>query len=133
MQHGLEVRSPFLSVDLIQFANRLPDRLKISTGELKVLLRGVMKDLKFPAHIYRQKKQGFTFPLARWLKTSLWDTMEQALSPESRLCTDLVDYTQVQRLKQQHLYGRRNNYRILFNLIVFQKWLERYPHVLVRR
>lgn len=128
MQNSLEVRSPFLSAPLIKFANALPDEIKVSRGELKLLLRNVAKEDGFPELIYKQKKQGFTFPLARWLKVALRQKMDNLLSKE-RYDTGLIDYTYVDFLKKEHLSDRRNNYRVLFNLMVFNKWIEKYPHV----
>ncbi|MGN7610909.1 asparagine synthase (glutamine-hydrolyzing) [Magnetococcales bacterium HHB-1] len=125
MQFALETRSPFLSPKLIEFANRLPDHLKLRGNTLKYLLRQSCRRRGLPESIYHQKKQGFTFPLARWLKTHLRETMIQALAPE-QWPEGLVDRDYIQHLKQQHLSGTRNNYRILYNLIVFQKWYQRY-------
>ena len=70
MQSSLEVRSPFLSLPLVEFANRLPDRFKMKNGNLKVLLRRVAAKQGLSAEIVKQRKQGFTFPVARWLKTT---------------------------------------------------------------
>ena len=66
MRMSLEVRSPFLSPDLIRFANRLPARLKMQGNVLKWLLRQAAERRGFPEVIVSQRKQGFTFPLARW-------------------------------------------------------------------
>jgi asparagine synthase (glutamine-hydrolysing) len=71
MQSSLEVRSPFLVVALVEFANRLPDRFKMKNGNLKILLRRAAAKRGLSAEIVEQRKQGFTFPVARWLKTTL--------------------------------------------------------------
>ena len=130
MQNSLEVRSPFLSVPLIEFANKLPDHLKTSKGELKKILKYAARQRGFQKTIYNQKKQGFTFPLARWLKTALKSKMEESLSP-GRWDNGLINPFFLKYLKEQHLSGKRNNYRILFNLMVFRKWLDKYPSVTI--
>ena len=126
MQFGLEVRSPFLSLPLIEFANRLPDHLRMRNGQLKWLLKQVVARRGFPAVIRNQKKQGFTFPIARWLKTTLRPQMDRLLAPND-LDTRLVDPSRVDWYRAQHLEGRRNNYRMLFNLMAFQRWRQKYP------
>ena len=130
MQNSLEVRSPFLSVPLIEFANQLPDNFKMEKGELKRILRYVMRQRGFSEIICKQKKHGFTFPVARWLKTALKHKMDKMLSRD-RWRNGLIDISYMEYLKKQHLEGKRNNYRILFNLMVFCQWLEKYPQVLL--
>ena len=128
MQSSLEARSPFLSPSLIEFANKLPDSLKFTQGELKVILRRVLQQKSFPKSIYAQDKQGFTFPLARWLKNALKEKMNTLLSA-LKWHDGLVDRSCLRSLMSEHLLGKRNNYRILFNLMVFRAWLDKYPQV----
>jgi asparagine synthase (glutamine-hydrolysing) len=124
MQHGLEARAPFLSVPLIEFVNRLPDRLKIQGSQLKVLPKQMLQRRRFPLPIVAQKKQGFTFPIARWLKTSLKAELDAVGREPEGWSGGLADRRFVRRLIEEHVSGRRNNYRILFNLIVFRRWRE---------
>ena len=131
MQFGLEVRSPFLSPDLVAFANRLPDRFKLRGGKPKWLLKKVAEDRGLPKVIVDQKKQGFTFPLARWLKSSLKPTMTDLLGPDEWEADGLVDGAVTGRLMDDHLSGRRNHYRILYNLMCFRAWRRKFPEVAV--
>lgn len=128
MQNSLEVRSPFMSCNIIDFANRLPDNFKVYKGEMKKILRYTLKRDGIPSSIYRQKKHGFTFPVARWLKTSIKPIMENLLS-ENMWDSSFIDISYMNFLMNQHLSNRRNNYRILYNLMVFRKWLDKFPFV----
>lgn len=130
MQSSLEVRSPFLSLPLVELANRLPDRYKAQGGALKILLRTVAARRGFPAEIVTQGKQGFTFPLARWLKSSL-RPRAQALLETDDWSEGLVDRSAVRTALDDHLAGRRNNYRLLYALMVFRAWRQRYPQLQV--
>jgi asparagine synthase (glutamine-hydrolysing) len=125
MQSSLEVRSPFLSVPLIEFANRLPDNLKLRGGALKWLLKRVGERAGLPPEIIAQRKQGFTFPISRWLKTSLRPNVD-ALVDDRQWTEDLIDPPTVRALYEQHLSGQRNNYRILFNLAAWRRWRYKY-------
>jgi len=131
MQMGMEVRSPFLSVPLIEFANRLPDRLKIRGGTLKYLLKQAAARRGLPDAILRQKKQGFTFPVARWLKTLLHDRLMGLLANDG-WHDGLVDPSEIRHMIDQHLGGRANHYRVLYSLIVFAAWRRRYPALEIR-
>ena len=128
MQASLEVRSPFLSPDIISFANRLPAGLKRHGGTLKVLLRRVLERQGFPQELVQQKKQGFTFPVARVLKTDLNTLMTELLDREE-LYDGLISRDKTQSLVSQHMAGTRNNYRILFNLMALAAWRRKYPQV----
>jgi asparagine synthase (glutamine-hydrolysing) len=126
MLHGLEVRSPFLSVPMIEFANRLPDALKVHRGGLKRVLREILARRQFPAEILNQGKHGFTFPLARWLKEDMRGLVDD-LADVGALSGGEVDGDAFRRMTEQHLSGRRNLYRIIYNMIVFRAWRMRYP------
>jgi asparagine synthase (glutamine-hydrolysing) len=126
MRHGLEVRTPFLSPALIDFANRIPDGFKAGNGRLKRLLRDSLRRRGYSSDIWGQKKQGFTFPLARWLKTSLRPRLDALITDDDAFGGE-VDAAALAGLVEDHLSGRRNNYRILYNLIVFSAWRRLHP------
>src|SRR5690606_763314 len=65
MAHGLELRSPFLDHNLVEFLAMCPGQLKIRDQELKYVLRRLAKRYLPPAIINRPK-QGFMFPVAYW-------------------------------------------------------------------
>ena len=67
MMHSLEVRSPFLDNDLVEFARRLPSHYKIRDGRRKYLLKEALKPL-LPADIIDRPKKGFGIPLAEWMR-----------------------------------------------------------------
>ena len=128
MQESLEVRSPFLSPDIVSFANRLPSKLKRDGGTRKLLLRLLLEKQGFPRNLVKQKKHGFTFPVARALKTELNPLMNELLRRDE-LFDGLISGDQTQSLVDQHMQGTCNNYRILFNLMAFSAWRCKYPQV----
>jgi asparagine synthase (glutamine-hydrolysing) len=68
MAHSLELRSPFLDVDLLEFALRLPLKLLFKRGTTKPFLRQAFRK-ELPRSIRRQGKMGFGAPVAGWLRT----------------------------------------------------------------
>lgn len=66
MMHGLEVRSPFLDIDLLEFVFNLPYEYKISNGEQKHLLKDILSEY-MPDTFARRRKQGFGAPINKWL------------------------------------------------------------------
>ncbi|MBF0311170.1 MAG: asparagine synthase (glutamine-hydrolyzing) [Magnetococcales bacterium] len=67
MRVGLEVRSPFLDRDVVDFARRLPARFKLRRGERKYLLRRAVAPW-LPKTVLDQPKKGFGMPLALWMR-----------------------------------------------------------------
>jgi asparagine synthase (glutamine-hydrolysing) len=70
MMVSLEVRSPFLDQDLVDFARRIPHEYKYRHGQTKYLLRSALRDV-LPAEVLARKKKGFGIPLTQWLRN--WD------------------------------------------------------------
>jgi asparagine synthase (glutamine-hydrolysing) len=67
MMNSLEVRSPFLDIEVVDFARRLPSHLKLRRGTSKWLLRTMARDL-LPEETLARRKQGFAVPVGRWFK-----------------------------------------------------------------
>jgi len=67
MMNSLEVRSPFLDLDLVDFVRRLPTRFKLRHGRTKFLFKEAMRSL-LPSWIVDRPKHGFAVPMAEWLR-----------------------------------------------------------------
>ena len=67
MMHGLEVRSPYLDVELVDLVRRIPARCKLRRGETKWLLKRALEPW-LPADVLRRPKKGFGVPVGRWLQ-----------------------------------------------------------------
>lgn len=75
MMVSLEVRSPFLDQDLVEFARRIPHEYKYRHGQTKYLLKAALRGV-VPHDVLSRKKKGFGIPLTRWLRT--WDEKDFA-------------------------------------------------------
>ncbi|MDX1926606.1 MAG: asparagine synthase (glutamine-hydrolyzing) [Pirellulaceae bacterium] len=126
MAHGLECRQPFLDYRLVEFAASLPASFKFRFGGGKRLLRRTFGRL-LPRQIWTRKKMGFGVPLGDWLKNDLRDLMhERLLSNESR-CHQFLRPEAIQVLVDQHMTGRVNHCYRLWNLLILESWLRRWP------
>src|SRR5215211_1522361 len=84
MAHALEARSPLLDHELMQFAASIPAELKLPHMRKKGLLRDALRPW-LPEDILTRPKQGFSVPLADWLRTDLRDFATAILlDPRSR-------------------------------------------------
>lgn len=68
MMHSLEARSPFLDIEVADFARRLPGRFKLRDGTTKYLLKKALEPL-LPHDIIYRKKKGFGTPVGAWFRT----------------------------------------------------------------
>lgn len=66
MLHSLEVRAPFLDIEVVDFLRRLPTRMKLRAGKTKWILRQAARKL-LPPEIIARRKQGFALPVGGWL------------------------------------------------------------------
>ncbi len=66
MMHSVEARAPFLDLDVVDLARRIPSRLKLRHGQTKFVLKAALKGL-LPDWVLERRKQGFGVPVGRWL------------------------------------------------------------------
>jgi asparagine synthase (glutamine-hydrolysing) len=121
MAHSLEGRSPFLDHELMEWAARLPEHLKISRNRGKVLLRKAFaRDL--PPSIQGRGKQGFGIPVSAWLRDSMagW-SRDLLLDPRGSTAAWFVPET-LSRLLDEHQAGRADHGKRLWALIVLALW-----------
>lgn len=125
MKNSLEVRVPFLDHRLVEMAFQMPSALKLKNGENKYILKEAFKDL-LPPSIYRRPKAGFEVPISRWLKKELKFLLDQHLADNKIKSQGIFDPGVVTELVGQHLHGKTDTSWMLWNLIVFQSWHEKY-------
>ena len=84
MACSLEVRSPFLDQELVQFAMTIPSRYKLAGGKHKVILKDTFQDL-LPPQILSRKKQGFEVPFGEWFQQPSWKELLSEMLSRDRL------------------------------------------------
>ena len=123
MAVGLEVRSPLLDHRVVEFTLGLPLRFKVRNGERKWLLRRVL-DRYVPRELTDRPKQGFAVPLERWLRGPLRDWAEALLDARRLERKCYLNAGAVRCAWHEHMQGWRDRRSPLWNLLVFQAWLE---------
>ncbi len=123
MAHSLEVRAPFLDVDVVEFAAKIPFSLKLKKGQGKSILKKSLEGILPEEIIYRPKK-GFGIPLAQWLREDLKSKMLATLSVERIKKDGIFNGAFIQKLINDHLSGRKNNRKQLFALLMFHWWMD---------
>ncbi len=125
MAHSLEARVPFLDTEVAELALALETRQKVRGFSKKRLLRQAVEPL-LPREILRGRKQGFSIPVAAWLRGDLEHFARDVLSAETIERQGCLRPGAVTRVLDEHVSGREDLSRQIWGLLSFTLWFDRY-------
>lgn len=124
---GLETRVPFLDSRIFEFAWKLPQKYKLKNKKTKWILRQVLYRY-IPRKLIDRPKMGFGVPIDSWLRGPLKEWAENLID-EDRLRREGFFSPELIRKKwAEHLSGASNWQYQLWNVLMFQIWLENESH-----
>jgi asparagine synthase (glutamine-hydrolysing) len=144
MAHSLENRVPFMDNDLVDFAQRVPMRLKLRdladvvklnenepgpktqiyfqrTRDGKLILRQAMGRYVSES-VTDQEKQGFSGPDSSWFRGDSLDYVRRRLLNRDSAMYEFLDADGVRAMVEEHLAGRQNRRLLLWSLLSFEQW-----------
>ena len=145
MSHGLETRVPFLDNDLVDFAMKLPVRMKLRnfgavpridendpgaktaryfqrTTDGKHLLRSAMAR-HIPREVIDREKQGFSAPDASWFRGESIDYVRDRLMTPSCRLASILDGDVIRELLEDHMSGQHNRRLVIWSFLHLEEWL----------
>ena len=125
MANSLEVRVPLLNHGLAEYLAEVPQELKLRGLTTKFLLKKAMKGL-LPKEILNRKKKGFNVPVAYWINAGLKELVRDQFEESKIKREGFFNPTYVQQLLTEHAEGTRDHRKLIWTLLVFELWYEKY-------
>lgn len=125
MAASLEVRSPFLDYEFVEFAAKLPPSFKLNKFRSKSILKKAAGK-RLPRGIINRKKKGFGIPAAKWingeLKPFVLDVLERSKIERQKI----FNYACVEKILNEHFRKQKDNRKLIWTLLIFQMWFDKY-------
>ncbi|RDC60073.1 Asparagine synthase (glutamine-hydrolyzing) [Alteripontixanthobacter maritimus] len=124
MAVSLEAREPLLDHRLIEFASQIPERQRIKGAQGKWLMKHTMERY-LPKDILYRQKQGFVMPITEWFRGPLAGEARGIASNAVLARTGWFDTGRLGRIAEEHISGRNDHGRLLWQLLMLEKSLVR--------
>jgi asparagine synthase (glutamine-hydrolysing) len=121
MAANLEVRVPFLNVEMLELTARMPPRLKLRGLKRKYILKRALEKV-LPHNLVWRKKAGFGAPIRAWLRGPLRPLVDDLLSAETIQRRGLFRADEVRRIIDANLSGREDYNLQVFQLLILELW-----------
>jgi asparagine synthase (glutamine-hydrolysing) len=120
MASSLELRSPLLDVNVIEWGVSLPRKYKIKGFETKHILKDVARSL-VPANLIDRPKMGFGIPRAEWLRTEMKELVIDTLTDTTASQRGWLDPIQVKKVLDIHMSGRDKD-NLIWPMLMLELW-----------
>jgi asparagine synthase (glutamine-hydrolysing) len=120
MANSLELRSPLLDVNVVEWGITLPLKYKIKGFETKHILKDVARSL-VPAHLIDRPKMGFGIPRAEWLRTGMKEMVIEILTDTTATRRGWFNSKEVKREIDVHMGGRDRD-SVLWPILMLELW-----------
>ena len=120
MANSLEVRSPLLDHEVIEWANSLPAKFKVAGRESKHILKDIARTL-VPAELIDRPKMGFAIPRADWLRNELSEITHDLLTDEVARSRGWFDQHEIHQILVEHKSGQDRD-SILWPALCLELW-----------
>ena len=120
MANSLELRSPLLDVNVIEWGVSLPRKYKIKGFETKHILKDVARSL-VPANLIDRPKMGFGIPRAEWLRTEMKELVIDTLTDTTASQRGWLDPVQVKKVLDIHMSGQDKD-NLIWPMLMLELW-----------
>lgn len=125
MAASIEVRVPFLDMDFVEFAEKIPVKFKQNGQQGKWIFKKAMEPY-LPHDVIYRPKSGFGAPLRKWIQKDLKEVLLDTLSQKSIEHRGIYDFTKVNELIRDNEEGRVDASYLLLSLMNIELWCRKY-------
>jgi len=125
MAKGVEIRVPYLDVELVEFACSIDPQLKMKSGETKYILKKVAERY-LPKEVIYRSKTGFGAPVRKWILEDLEDMIKERLSKEKIVATGIFDEDEVWKLIEDNKTGKVDASYSVWSLLAIDSWIRQF-------
>ena len=124
MANSLELRVPFLDRKVFDLACRIPTSCKVNAAQTKIAMRGAAEKT-IPPKTADKKKLGFPVPVRAWLREEKYAAiLREAFASDA--AEKFFNTAALNKMLDQHLSGKRDNWRQLWCVFIFLVWYDEY-------
>ena len=123
MHHSIEVRVPFLDLELMNFLESLPTKYKSNLFSSKILHRK-LSEKYLPKEIINRKKNGFYIPRSEWFKSSDMNELKQEILTDQTIFSKIFNKTYLLGIINDHQIGKYNYENQIFSLMNLFYWFK---------
>ena len=120
MANSLELRSPMLDVNVVEWGISLPRKYKVKGFETKHILKDVARSL-VPASLIDRPKMGFGIPRAEWLRTGMKELAIDTLTDTTAAQRDWFNQVEVKKVLDLHMAGQDKD-NIIWPMLMLELW-----------
>jgi len=120
MANSLELRSPMLDVNVVEWGLSLPRKYKIKGFETKHILKDVARSL-VPANLIDRPKMGFGIPRAEWLRTGMKELAIDTLTDTTSTQRGWLNPAEVKKVLDLHMSGQDKD-SIIWPMLMLELW-----------
>ncbi len=113
MMHSLELRSPYLDAELVDFVRRIPSEFKFRHGQTKYILKKALEPL-LPDHVLYRSKKGFGAPIGQWFRNDF-------LKIDLHQFADIFNTPFIHQVLDEHVAEKADHRGVLWNIWVMQR------------
>ena len=122
MAHSLEVRTPFLDYEFVEWVSSLPTSFKLKSGTGKYVLKESLRPI-LPNEVLFRKKMGFSVPIDVWFRGLLNDRIKDALRSPYLRDSGIFNTEYLEKIFQEHTNNIRNHSTTLWSLLMFDGFM----------
>lgn len=125
MAQGVEVRVPYLDLDLVELSTKIPPKYKVKGNETKYILKKVAERY-LPKEVIYRSKTGFGGSVRHWIKNEMNDMINERLSPERIRQRGIFDEKAVWSLIEANKTDKIDASYIIWSLLAIESWMEQF-------